>query len=88
MTSALKYVMAQYKNFLRDQENRNKDIYDPLNGFFCSPQEDFFKWNFTLPSHFYCYSPSKDLILSQNFLSIVKAIFIKTSIYVTQTECN
>lgn len=48
MTSALKYVMAQYKNFLRDQENRNKDIYDPLNGFFCSPQEDFFKWNFTL----------------------------------------
>ena len=38
MAQALRFVMAQYKNYIKD----------PLDGFFCSPREDPFKWDFTL----------------------------------------
>jgi ubiquitin-conjugating enzyme E2 G1 len=38
MAQALRYVMAQYRHYVKD----------PLDGFFCSPCEDPFKWEFTL----------------------------------------
>jgi ubiquitin-conjugating enzyme E2 G1 len=38
MAQALRYVMAQYRHYIKD----------PLDGFFCSPCEDPFKWEFTL----------------------------------------
>jgi len=38
MVQALRYVMAQYRHYIKD----------PLDGFFCSPCEDPFKWEFTL----------------------------------------